>query len=228
MAADRTESTPALRTPTPQEQTELGIAVEDLAWQWARRLGATAPRPFGHNTDPVLDAGAAQATAQALRLIASTAETWSLIHTTTAQGPGPAARPAPGPGEWTREQVLAHLAEAGMPVAPDTWSAYVSRGQAPAPLRRVGRTPVWDPADVRAWQDGRRGRGWRAGTGGRTRDTVAGELDAARARHRDALHAVHAPDNPAGDVDRLTRQLDEIDLAAMTAGLDNDTPEDPR
>ncbi|THJ75375.1 hypothetical protein E7Y31_05755, partial [Candidatus Frankia alpina] len=138
MAADRTEGTPALRTPTPQEQTALGIAVEDLAWQWARRLGATAPRPFGHNTDAALDAGAAQATAQALRLIASTADTWSLIHATTAQGTWPAARPGTAPGEWTRAQVLAHLADAGMPIGADTWSAYVARAQAPAPARRIG------------------------------------------------------------------------------------------
>lgn len=44
-------------------------------------------------------------------------------------------------------------------VAASTWRGYVARGQAPAPKRRVGRTPVWDAAEVRAWT--RPGRGAR-------------------------------------------------------------------
>ncbi|CUU60852.1 hypothetical protein Ga0074812_14852 [Parafrankia irregularis] len=63
---------------------------------------------------------------------------------------------------WTRDDVLAYLDSVGAPVGADTWSGYVSRDQAPAPARRIGRTPVWDPAAVRAWHTGRRGRGWRA------------------------------------------------------------------
>jgi hypothetical protein len=46
-------------------------------------------------------------------------------------------------------------------VAPDTFSGYVSRGQAPSPVRHVGRTPLWDEAKVKAWAGNRPGRGAR-------------------------------------------------------------------
>lgn len=75
---------------------------------------------------------------------------------------------------WTRAEVLAYLDSAGTPLGAETWSGYVSRGQAPAPVRRIGRTPLWDSGAVRAWQAARRGRGWRAGTGGPSRDDRAG------------------------------------------------------
>ncbi|WP_224274109.1 AlpA family transcriptional regulator [Streptomyces sp. LS1784] len=52
---------------------------------------------------------------------------------------------------WTRQQVLDYLRAAGRPIAPGTWSSYVARGQAPAPVRRVGRTPLWNPAEIKAW-----------------------------------------------------------------------------
>ncbi|MEU4165091.1 MULTISPECIES: hypothetical protein [Micromonosporaceae] len=64
--------------------------------------------------------------------------------------------------EWTTEQVLAYLAEQNRPVNAKTWSGYVSRGQAPAPVRHISRTPVWDSATIRAWHAGRRGQAWRA------------------------------------------------------------------
>lgn len=47
-------------------------------------------------------------------------------------------------------------------VRPDTWSGYVSRGQAPQPVRFVGRTPVWDAAEVNTWAAHRPGRGSRS------------------------------------------------------------------
>ena len=40
-------------------------------------------------------------------------------------------------------------------IRPDTWSAYVSRGLAPHPTEHVGRTPLWDRAEVIAWQASR-------------------------------------------------------------------------
>lgn len=58
--------------------------------------------------------------------------------------------------EMTRDEA-AELAG----VRPDTWSGYVSRGQAPAPKRHVGRTPVWDEAEIRDWMENRPGRGSR-------------------------------------------------------------------
>ena len=41
-------------------------------------------------------------------------------------------------------------------VASSTWRAYVSRGQAPRPVTRVGREPLWDVEMVEAWLVGRR------------------------------------------------------------------------
>lgn len=55
------------------------------------------------------------------------------------------------PEEWTVAEVVAYLASQGRHVARDTWTSYVSRGQAPAPKRRVGRTPVWDPEVIREY-----------------------------------------------------------------------------
>lgn len=71
-----------------------------------------------------------------------------------------ATRPRRGPvQEWTVADVVAYLAERDAPISPATWRSYVARGLAPEPARRVGRTPVWDPAAVRGWQDARPGRG---------------------------------------------------------------------
>jgi hypothetical protein len=70
------------------------------------------------------------------------------------------------PGDWTiagsreqpipsltgqdREWIAKQCADA-WGVKPNTWRAYVARGQAPQPIRRVGSTPVWDPAQVTGW-----------------------------------------------------------------------------
>ena len=44
-------------------------------------------------------------------------------------------------------------------VTRDTFSAYVARGRAPRPVRHIGRTPLWDEDEVRAWMTTRPGRG---------------------------------------------------------------------
>jgi predicted DNA-binding transcriptional regulator AlpA len=41
-------------------------------------------------------------------------------------------------------------------IASSTWRAYVSRGQAPKPVTRVGREPLWDVEMVEEWLVGRR------------------------------------------------------------------------
>jgi len=56
--------------------------------------------------------------------------------------------------ELTRDEVAALIS-----IRRNTWSSYVARGQAPAPSRYVGRTPVWTRTAVDAWQASRRGRG---------------------------------------------------------------------
>lgn len=44
-------------------------------------------------------------------------------------------------------------------IAASTWGSYVSRGQAPAPGRHVGGTPVWTREQIDQWQRRRPGRG---------------------------------------------------------------------
>ena len=46
-------------------------------------------------------------------------------------------------------------------VARKTFSGYVARGQAPKPARHVGRTPVWDEDELKAWMATRPGPGGR-------------------------------------------------------------------
>lgn len=67
-----------------------------------------------------------------------------------------------------RELLLAEAAElAG--VKEKTWSGYVTRGQAPSPTRHVGRTPLWDEAEVTEWVAARPGQGARKTTRARSR-----------------------------------------------------------
>lgn len=62
------------------------------------------------------------------------------------------ALPDAGPiREATSAQVLAFLNARGRRITPATWRSYVSRGQAPAPLRTVGRTPLWDLNEISRW-----------------------------------------------------------------------------
>ncbi len=60
---------------------------------------------------------------------------------------------------WTTDDVLAYLRSVGAPISRQTWSSYVTRGQAPAPDRNFGRSPVWTPQAVRDWQEARPRRG---------------------------------------------------------------------
>lgn len=60
-------------------------------------------------------------------------------------------------------------------VRPDTWSAYVTRGQAPAPEERIARTPLWSREVVEGWKAARPGRG--------RRKASQGAPDASTAQH---------------------------------------------
>jgi predicted DNA-binding transcriptional regulator AlpA len=78
----------------------------------------------------------------------------------------------------TREITSQEAAElAG--VKRDTFSGYVTRGQAPKPIRHVGRTPLWDEDEIKAWMENR------PGLGARTTD---------RALRRAAERAAHGAD----------------------------------
>ncbi len=60
--------------------------------------------------------------------------------------------------EWTAQDCADYIG-----VAVSTFRGYVTRGDcdAPRPVRHVGRTPVWDAAEVRAWHEARPGKGGR-------------------------------------------------------------------
>ena len=63
-------------------------------------------------------------------------------------------RPQPDAGpvrEVTSAQVLEYLRGRGRPITAATLRSYVGRGQAPAPVRHVGRTPLWDMGQIEAW-----------------------------------------------------------------------------
>lgn len=67
--------------------------------------------------------------------------------------------------ELTTAEVLELLAELGQPVAASTWRSYVARGQAPGPIRYLGRDPQYDEDDVREWVQNRPGQGARTDLG---------------------------------------------------------------
>ena len=50
----------------------------------------------------------------------------------------------------TVADVVSRARVTGRIIAPSTWRAYVSRGQAPQPVTRVGREPLWDVEMVEA------------------------------------------------------------------------------
>ncbi|MFC4006668.1 helix-turn-helix transcriptional regulator [Nonomuraea purpurea] len=68
-----------------------------------------------------------------------------------AQQPVPSYEEGAADKGMTRDQVLKWLEAHGRKIAPSTWSAYTARGQAPKPSRYIGRTPIWDEADLIAW-----------------------------------------------------------------------------
>lgn len=71
--------------------------------------------------------------------------------------------PVPTDRELTAEQVVATINHQRPEVrmTARTWRSYVSRGQAPEPVRHVGRTPLWDLDQVLAWLADRPGQGAR-------------------------------------------------------------------
>lgn len=58
----------------------------------------------------------------------------------------------PYPARMTVGQVLAYLNAHGRKITASTWRSYVARGQAPRPVEHVSRIPLWDGAEIEAWQ----------------------------------------------------------------------------
>lgn len=77
------------------------------------------------------------------------------------QTPVPSSEAASGQQLLTRNQLVAYLHRLGHPVSLDTWSSYVSRGLAPQPSKRIGRTPLWSEDVVLEWTRSRTGQGQR-------------------------------------------------------------------
>lgn len=59
--------------------------------------------------------------------------------------------PSSGDTGMTRDQVLRYLRDKGRDIKPGTWTGYVTRNQAPQPVRHIGRTPLWDPKDIQEY-----------------------------------------------------------------------------
>lgn len=55
-------------------------------------------------------------------------------------------------------RLLRWQAAAEVGVAVDTFSSYVARGHAPAPVEYVGATPLWDADEIAEWKHRRPGR----------------------------------------------------------------------
>lgn len=64
--------------------------------------------------------------------------------------------------ELTTAEVLALIEDkTGRAIAVKTWSSYVARRQAPAPARRIQRTPLYSRDDIEQWITDRPGSGAR-------------------------------------------------------------------
>ncbi|NMM90365.1 transcriptional regulator [Rhodococcus sp. SRB_17] len=62
----------------------------------------------------------------------------------------------------TQECIELIKAETGVEYSNATFRAYVHRGQAPAPVDKFGRTPVYDREEILEWIRNRPGQGSRS------------------------------------------------------------------
>ncbi|WP_433657833.1 helix-turn-helix transcriptional regulator [Nocardia sp. CA-128927] len=69
--------------------------------------------------------------------------------------------------EITAQQCVDMLFEAtGQRIGAGTFRSYAHRGYAPTPVRHIGRTPVWDDAEITEWISARPGQGSRTDLSG--------------------------------------------------------------
>lgn len=57
---------------------------------------------------------------------------------------------AEGCVHWTAKQCANYIC-----IAPDTWTSYVSHGQAPVPVGRFEGLRLWDAEEVKTWHANR-------------------------------------------------------------------------
>ncbi|WP_371828739.1 helix-turn-helix transcriptional regulator [Rhodococcoides fascians] len=76
-------------------------------------------------------------------------------------------------GLLTSAEALELIEEiSGTALKPDTFRSYCTRGQAPAPKEKIGRTLLWSRKEIEAWAANRPGRGARMDlVRGKTRQT---------------------------------------------------------
>ena len=66
------------------------------------------------------------------------------------------------PHRLTTDQLVDLIKEeTGTELSASTFRGYVSRGQAPAPVEKIGRTPLWKRSEIVAWANNRPGQGAR-------------------------------------------------------------------
>ncbi|QHE72671.1 helix-turn-helix transcriptional regulator [Rhodococcus sp. WAY2] len=76
------------------------------------------------------------------------------------------------PHRLTTDQVIDLInEETGTELSISTFRGYVSRGQAPAPVEKIGRTPLWKRSDIIEWAHNRPGQGARTDIPKRRRHT---------------------------------------------------------
>jgi predicted DNA-binding transcriptional regulator AlpA len=76
------------------------------------------------------------------------------------------------PHRLTTDQVIDLIKEeTGTEISISTFRGYVSRGQAPAPVEKIGRTPLWKRSDIIEWAHNRPGQGARTDIPKRRRRT---------------------------------------------------------
>jgi predicted DNA-binding transcriptional regulator AlpA len=111
----------------------------------------------------------------------------------------------------TRTRVLTSDEAASLAsIARGTWSSYVARGQAPRPVRHLGRRPVWDEDEVREWLGNRPGRG--AQSTERARRRAAERRDRRRVQVLAGLRTLRA--RVASGQLRVVAVARELDLLA--------------
>ncbi|EKT82152.1 transcriptional regulator (plasmid) [Rhodococcus opacus] len=77
------------------------------------------------------------------------------------------------PHRLTTDQVIDLIKEeTGTEMAIGTFRGYVTRGHAPAPVEKIGRTPLWKRSEIIEWAHNRPGQGARTDIRGRKRRTA--------------------------------------------------------
>lgn len=82
------------------------------------------------------------------------------------------------PNRLTTQQCIDLIeAETGTAIKPTTFRSYAHRGQAPAPVETIGRTPLWSRKEILEWAHNRPGQGVRTDLATRRRPRRTTDAD---------------------------------------------------